>query len=1004
MSRFTATLVLWMSTFFCLNFATAQATYYWSHDQKIPIRQDRTAAAIHFSETATVSEIIPQLTENPNITNVEWQAPAQRLLLFFEKSQQVDAQALLKNLGLNSENVRSLSYAYQLQDGFQLWLTHHIVLELETGVSELALADALRGQEVEILKTEFDVTTLEVSNIADVLPLANTLRENGLAKWAHPDFYAKATRYEDPFYDQQFQLNNTGQTLDGYEGLEDIDCNAPEAWTITKGTSSTVVAVIDDGVEDHEDLNTTNGTSRLLGGLTPATNGDGSPNASGAHGEACAGIIAASHNNLGVRGVASEVSLLSVNIFAGGETGAQIAEGINWARVNGADVMSNSWGFTSCELALDVLTNAIDNALTNGRDGKGSIVVFAAGNDGKGCIDYPANISGVISVGAITNQGFRSSYSNYGTDLSLVAPSNGAAGVRTIDRMGSRGYSSGNYTGTFGGTSAACPVVSGVAALVISANPALTETEIRSILLNTATDMGSIGRDNFYGTGRVNAYEALLSATGDDGGGDDDDGETEGYCTSESTDTQDEWISAVRIGSFTKNSGSTTYSDFTNEIIELQAGETYDLSIEVTYGGQTYEEGVRIWVDWNANETFEESEVIFAQAPFTNTASGTFTVPTNATGSTRLRVSMTYENLPPACGTLEYGEVEDYTVKIVEGGGGTICATPTDLVVSGVTTTDATLSWAVAENAQTYDVRVRLAGGEWQLFEAINDTALPLTGFTEGTTYEWGVRSNCGSGQNSDWSTTDSFTFETAPTGYCDAGGEISQYQWIDLVELNNLSNETGNDGGYGDYTNLTAIVQRGTTPTIYISKGPNTNYRFYWTVYIDFNQDGDFTDQDELLLSGSSASNGRLYSNLQIPLSAKLGNTRMRVAMKYTDAAAACEVFQYGEVEDYTIQITETGPDHYSDRPVVAQAEALSGNPTVVEVELYPNPTSDWLMITTDQLQAEAEMFDALGRRIRQMIVNGQREVDVRNLPAGLYQLRVKVGEEWITKPFVKQ
>jgi len=572
--------------------------------------------------------------------------------------------------------------------------------------------------------------------------------------------------------------------------------------------------------------------------------------------------------------------------------------------------------------------------------------------------------------------------------------------------MGSRGYSSGNYTGTFGGTSAACPVVAGVAALVVSANPNLTETEIQDILLTTATDMGSIGRDNFFGTGRVDAYAALLAATGEEEDDDGGQGETDGYCASASSDLQDEWISALRIGTFSKTSGSTTYSDFTNEIIDLQAGFTYELSVEVTYGGQTYEEGVRIWVDWNGNEVFEDSEVIFAEAPFTNIASGTFTVPFDATGSTRLRVSMTYESLPPACGTLEYGEVEDYTVRIVEGdeGNETDCAIPADLVVSGVTTTDATLSWAVAENAENYDVRIRLQGGDWIPFDNIDDTALPLTGFTEGATYDWQVRSNCGSGQSSDWSALATFTFETAPTGYCEAGGEISQYQWIDLVELNNLSNETGNDNGYGDYTNLTAIVQRGTAPTIYISKGPNTNYRFYWTVYIDFNQDGDFTDQDELLLSGSSESNGRLYSNLQIPLSAKLGNTRMRVAMKYSDAAAACEVFQYGEVEDYTIKVTETGPDHYSHRPAVATAKSLDNQSAVFEVNLFPNPTSDWLTITTNQLAADAEIYDALGRRVRQVLVNGKTEIEVKTLPAGVYQLRVQAGDSWLTKAFVKQ
>ena len=129
----------------------------------------------------------------------------------------------------------------------------------------------------------------------------------------------------------------------------------------------------------------------------------------------------------------------------------------------------------------------------------------------------------MIAVGAITNTGVRSSYSNQGSALDISAPSNGGSqSVYTTDRVGSQGYSSSNYTSTFGGTSAACPLVSGVAALVLSVNGSLSSSEVQSILETTATDMGTAGFDVQFGHGRVDADDALLAAQGNPGGGGND--------------------------------------------------------------------------------------------------------------------------------------------------------------------------------------------------------------------------------------------------------------------------------------------------------------------------------------------------------------------------------------------------------------------------------------------------------------------------------------------------
>ncbi|MFT3946452.1 MAG: S8 family serine peptidase [Agriterribacter sp.] len=221
-------------------------------------------------------------------------------------------------------------------------------------------------------------------------------------------------------------------------------------------------------------------------------------------------------HNTGIADIAPLCNIVPVNIFFGGETTADIANGINWAWNQGqASVLSNSWGFTTysqTQPGFDVIIQAINNARTQGRSGLGSIVVFAAGNNfGNGVNDvaFPANVNGVITVGACNNAAPAGNiwyYSERGPSMDLVAPSgdlNLTGDLTTLDRMGNLGYEVGNYTGRFGGTSAACPQVSGIAALMVSVNPILTEAQVKTILQTTATDMGTTGFDNTFGYGRL---------------------------------------------------------------------------------------------------------------------------------------------------------------------------------------------------------------------------------------------------------------------------------------------------------------------------------------------------------------------------------------------------------------------------------------------------------------------------------------------------------------------
>lgn len=381
--------------------------------------------------------------------------------------------------------------------------------------------------------------TCSLSSAKDVLRIASEIDTYSEVEWCNPDMISNLESHEyNPLFPMQYYLqsNTPGN----------FDIKAVPAWGIITGSNNVTVAVIDDGVDpDHEDL-----IGNVLQGYTIGdATGYGKPkneneyNYKG-HGMACAGIIGAQNNEKGILGVAYGVNILPVNIITGWAYGeyingekrvrnngftasdSELAYAIQWAAER-ADILSISYGSNT---DINAVITVINNAITNGRNGKGCVVVASSGNDypSETTIKFPARMNGVIAVGAIDMYGSIHDYSQRGSELDLVAPS-GLAGyigdVVTTDRMGTLGYNpyesihgdlaDKNYTSVFGGTSAACPQVAGVAALLLSINPNLTVNEVRSILQTTARKlpaMNGLNRTDTYGYGLVDAYAAVLKA------------------------------------------------------------------------------------------------------------------------------------------------------------------------------------------------------------------------------------------------------------------------------------------------------------------------------------------------------------------------------------------------------------------------------------------------------------------------------------------------------------
>jgi len=265
---------------------------------------------------------------------------------------------------------------------------------------------------------------------------------------------------------------------------------APQAWDFTVGDANVVIAVVDDGAAAVPDL-----VQKLLTGIN-IIDGGTYTTGDGGHGTAVTGIIAASTNNgIGVAGITWLNKILPVKVYnsaTGYITCSAAAQGIVWAADHGAKVINMSFGGSECS----VEKSAVDYAW-----GKGAVLVAAAGNDANSTPNYPAAYSNVIAVASTDPNDSLSSFSSYGSWLSVSAP--GGNIVTT--------YSNGGYAG-FSGTSAAAPVVSGIAGLVMSANPVLSNSQVKSIIEKNADDLGSPGFDNYYGWGRVNAYKAVLAA------------------------------------------------------------------------------------------------------------------------------------------------------------------------------------------------------------------------------------------------------------------------------------------------------------------------------------------------------------------------------------------------------------------------------------------------------------------------------------------------------------
>jgi kexin len=406
----------------------------------------------------------------------------------------------------------------------RLVLTGEIIVQFPTEYSESQISAIEKEYGFEQLKSfGFSQNTFlyRVGNTLNSLDVANHLYESGLVNYAYPNWLRGRTKRatpNDPLFPDQWHLKNTGQE----GGTAGEDANVTSVWDTYQTSSSEVVAIVDDGLEiGHEDL-----TDNVIAGQSwDYVDGDSDPTA-GDHGSSCAGVAAGrGFNGIGITGAAPFAGLVGHRLLDAG-TDANEADALT-RNSELIDIYSNSWGPSDDGSHLEgpgpLTEDALENGVTNGRGALGSIYVWAGGNgydtDNSNYDGY-ANSRYTIAVAASTNYGDRAEYSEKGANILVNAPSSGGSlEITTTDRTGVEGYDPSNYTNSFGGTSSASPLVSGIIALMLQANPDLTWRDVQHILIETADQNNSTDADwttngagyhvnHKYGFGRVDAQAA----------------------------------------------------------------------------------------------------------------------------------------------------------------------------------------------------------------------------------------------------------------------------------------------------------------------------------------------------------------------------------------------------------------------------------------------------------------------------------------------------------------
>jgi len=486
----------------CSVHVTAQTDYYYYKGEKMPLTLNNGKVVISVPKTNT--EICKRIRANVEIQKNINDESLDIIVVprsGFEKLKALDRwKEYSKTLILTS--------SYLTEKNAEVYASPHLHVRLKKEEDSVLLASYVERYKLRIIRNipsmpEWYVLSVTQDSENSPLQCANEISESGDFAAAVPDLCSEVVACSnDPLFNEQWGLENP------YYGYSDIDISASNAWGYATGRH-VKIAILDNGVDTtHIDL------APNIGDLSYDTETGNSPSSLyGYHGTHCAGIAAAvKDNGIQVAGVAPYATIVPISntLQIRADLPLLLADGITWAYQHGVDIISCSWHLQSSHQTID---QAIRDAFRYGRQGKGCIIVFAAGNHDDESnwstdVSYPANSNDtILVVGAINYQGVRATFSNFGPELDLVAP-----GKNIISTLPNNSY------GFLDGTSMACPHVAGVAALILERNPELTVTQVNSLICSNARKLSGVNYDstnpygswnNEYGYGLVDASSSV---------------------------------------------------------------------------------------------------------------------------------------------------------------------------------------------------------------------------------------------------------------------------------------------------------------------------------------------------------------------------------------------------------------------------------------------------------------------------------------------------------------
>lgn len=321
----------------------------------------------------------------------------------------------------------------------------------------------------------------------------------------------------------------------------------------------------------------------------------------------------------------------------------------------------------------------------------------------------------------------------------------------------------------------------------------------------------------------------------------------------------------------------------------------------------------------------------------------------------------------------------------------TTAPTAATLSASGTTQTTTNLSWSGATDnvaVTGYDVYQ----GTVLLGSTTTVTTYAVTGLTASTAYSFSVKAKDAAGNVSASSNTVNVTtLAVATVTYCTSQGNSVADEKIGKVVFGSINNTSTGGTGYTNFTNFSTNVTRDSANTITITPAwTSTVYSEGYAVFIDYNQDGDFADSGETVFTKATSTATTATGTITIPVTATLGATRMRVSMKYNGIPTSCEAFSYGQVEDYTVNITATG--------------RIEGANNPISFTLYPNPVKgDVLNIANLEADSSYRIVNMIGQELSKGKVQNET-INVSNIASGTYIIEVSNANGSTSKRFIKQ